>query len=119
MRFGMSGCFLPEDMDALTPEMCRHVRELGFSGIFTRFRKNNPNDTPKWTADRVKQVLADSGIHLYQATGFWQNLVNSDENRRADAVKTHRKDHRVFRPKPGYCADVFCTCHCLGRMVGL
>ena len=90
MRFGMSGCFLPEDMDALTPEMCRHVRELGFSGIFTRFRKNNPNDTPKWTADRVKQVLADSGIHLYQATGFWQNLVNSDENRRADAVKTLR-----------------------------
>jgi sugar phosphate isomerase/epimerase len=84
----MCGCFLPDDMDAVTPEMCRRVRELGFSGIFTRFRKNNPNDTPKAKADRVRQVLADNGVRLYQATGFWQNLVTPDETLRHEAVKT-------------------------------
>ncbi|HEY3341155.1 MAG TPA: sugar phosphate isomerase/epimerase family protein, partial [Anaerolineae bacterium] len=85
---GMCGCFLPDDMDAVTPEMCRRVRELGFSGIFTRFRQNNPNDTPKAKADRLRQVLADNGIRLYQATGFWQNLVTPDEAKRRDSVKT-------------------------------
>jgi sugar phosphate isomerase/epimerase len=88
MRFGMSGCFLPDDMDAITPEMCRRVREHGFSGIFTRFRRNNPNDTPKAKAERVRQVLADNGVRLYQATGFWQNLVTPDETQRRESVKT-------------------------------
>ena len=88
MRFGMCGCFLPDDMDAVTPEMCRRVRDLGFSGIFTRFRKNNPNDTPRAKAERVRQVLADNGIRLYQATGFWQNLVTPDETKRKESVKT-------------------------------
>ena len=88
MRFGMSGCFLPDDMDAVTPEMCSRVRQLGFSGIFTRFRRNNPNDTPKAKADRLRQVLADNGVRLYQATGFWQNLVTPDEAQRRESVKT-------------------------------
>jgi sugar phosphate isomerase/epimerase len=88
MRFGMSGCFLPGDMDNVTPEMCGRVRELGFSGIFTRFRENNPNDTPKSKADRLRQVLADNGVRLYQATGFWQNLVTPDENKRRESVQT-------------------------------
>lgn len=88
MRFGMCSCFLPDDMDAVTPEMCRRVRALGFSGIFTRFRKNDPNDTPKAKADRLRQVLADNGVRLYQATGFWQNLVTPDETKRKDSVKT-------------------------------
>jgi sugar phosphate isomerase/epimerase len=84
----MSGCFLPDNMDAVTPEMCRRVRELGFSGIFTRFSKNNPNDTPREKAERVRQVLADEGIRMYQATGFWQNLVTPDEAHRRESVKT-------------------------------
>ncbi|MCL4507030.1 MAG: sugar phosphate isomerase/epimerase [Chloroflexi bacterium] len=88
MRLGMSGCFLPDDMDAVTPEMCGRVRQLGFSGIFTRFRRNNPNDTPKAKADRLRQVLADNGVRLYQATGFWQNLVTPDETLRREGVKT-------------------------------
>jgi sugar phosphate isomerase/epimerase len=84
----MCGCFLPDDMDAVTPEMCRRVRELGFSGIFTRFRRNNPNDTPKAKADHLRQVMADNGVRLYQATGYWQNLVTPDETKRKDSVKT-------------------------------
>ncbi len=88
MRFGMSGCFLPENMDDLTPETCRRVRELGFSGIFTRFRRNNPHETTKAQAQRVRDLLADQGLRLYQATGFWQNMVTPDETARKEASRT-------------------------------
>jgi sugar phosphate isomerase/epimerase len=84
----MSGCFLPDDMNDLTPEMCQRVRALGFSGIFTRFRKNNPLDASKADAQRVRDLLADHGLRMYQATGFWQNLVTSDETQRQQSVKT-------------------------------
>lgn len=88
MRFGMSGCFLPADMNELTPEMCRRVRELGFSGIFTRFRANNPHDTPLHQAHRVRDLLAGEGVRLFQVTGYWQNLVTTDETVRAESVRT-------------------------------
>ena len=88
MRFGMSGCFLPADMRELTPEMCRRVRDLGFSGIFTRFRANDPRETPHELARGVGQMLRDNGVRLYQVTGFWQNLVTPDESQRAESVRT-------------------------------
>src|SRR5204862_3801554 len=88
MRFGMSGAFLPEDMDDLTPELCRRVRDLGFSGIFTRFKKNDPHTTPRAKADRVRKLLADEGLALFQATGYWQNLVTPDESARKESART-------------------------------
>jgi sugar phosphate isomerase/epimerase len=88
MRLGMSGCFLPDDMNDLTPEMCRRVRALGFSGIFTRFRANDPRETPRWKAQRVRDVLQGEGVKMYQATGFWQNMVTPDESARLEAVRT-------------------------------
>jgi sugar phosphate isomerase/epimerase len=88
MRFGISGAFLPDDMDDLTPEHLRRTRALGFSGIFARFRRNDPRTTRREQAERVRQMLADENVRLFQATGFWQNLVTPDEARRADAVQT-------------------------------
>ncbi len=88
MRIAMCGAFLPEDMDNLTPEMCKHVREMGYSGIFTRFRSNNPHTTPRHQADRVRQLLADENLRLFQVTGYWQNLVTTDETARSEAVRT-------------------------------
>jgi sugar phosphate isomerase/epimerase len=88
MRFGMSGCFLPENMHDLTPEICRQVRELGFTGIFTRFRQNNPHDTTQAEARQVRDLLAGEGVRLFQATGYWQNLVTSDEMVRRESVRT-------------------------------
>ncbi len=95
MRLGMCGAFLPEDMDEMTPELCRRVRELGFSGIFTRFRKNDPFTTPREKADRVCKLLEDEGLRLYQVTGYWQNLVTSDESVRGESVKTVRAALRL------------------------
>jgi sugar phosphate isomerase/epimerase len=88
MRFGMSGCFLPADMDEMTPEICRRVRTLGFTGIFTRFARNDPHTTTAAQARRLRALLADEGVRLFQATGYWQNLVNPDQGRRAEAVRT-------------------------------
>jgi sugar phosphate isomerase/epimerase len=88
MRFGMSGCFLPADMEAMTPEICRRVRELGFTGIFTRFAANDPRTTPAARAHRLRDLLVDEGVRLFQVTGYWQNLVHPDEGRRGEAVRT-------------------------------
>ncbi|MBX3085556.1 MAG: sugar phosphate isomerase/epimerase [Anaerolineae bacterium] len=95
MRLGMCSAFLPDDMDDLTPEMCRRVREMGFSGIFTRFRKNDPHTTPRAKAERVRQMLADENLRLFQVTGYWQNLVTSDEAARKESVRTVRAALRL------------------------
>jgi sugar phosphate isomerase/epimerase len=88
MRFGMNGCFLPDDMRDLTPALLRRVREAGYSGIFTRFKANDPHTTPRATAEEVRQRMADEGVRMFQCTGYWQNLVTSDETVRANAVRT-------------------------------
>lgn len=86
MRLGMSGCFLPANMNDLTPEMCREVRAAGFSGIFTRFRDNDPLSASREDAERLKSLLAGEGVLLFQTTGYWQNLVTSDEAARDQSV---------------------------------
>ncbi|BCX03682.1 MAG: hypothetical protein KatS3mg053_1620 [Candidatus Roseilinea sp.] len=87
MRLGMSGCFLPADMNDLTPELCRRVRALGFSGIFTRFAANDPRETPRHVAQRVRDILAGEGLRMYQATGYWQNMITPDESVRCESVR--------------------------------
>ena len=88
MRFGICGAFLPEDMDAIDAALLRQVRSLGFSGIFTRFRRNRPHDTPRAKAERVRAMMADEGVRLMQVTGYWQNLITPDENARRESVRT-------------------------------
>jgi len=87
MRFGMSGCFLPTNMDSMTPEICRRVRSLGFSGVYCRFRENDPHQTTKAQALRVRDLMAGEGVRLFQATGYWQNLVTPDESQRRESVR--------------------------------
>ena len=95
MRLGICSGFLPDNMDDLTPEMCKRVREMGFSGIFTRFRHNDPHTTPRSKADRVRKMLADENVRLFQVTGYWQNLVTSDENARKESVRTVQASLRL------------------------
>ena len=95
MRLGMSGCFLPEDMREFTADTCARVREHGFSGVFTRFRRNDPLTTPRHDAERLRDLLAGEGLRLFQVTGYWQNMVTTDEGRRSDAVKTIRAALRL------------------------
>ena len=95
MRFGMSGCFLPDDLRDVSPEMCRRVRANGFGGIFTRFRRNDPHETARDDAAALRALLADEGVRLFQATGYWQNMITPDETRRAESVRTIRAALRL------------------------
>jgi sugar phosphate isomerase/epimerase len=87
VRLGMSGGFLPTTMRDLSPEICRRVRALGFSGIFARFRGDDPRETLRSEAMRVRALLADHNLRLFQVTGYWQNMVTPDETRRAESVR--------------------------------
>lgn len=88
MRLGVCGGILPANMDEISSELCQTVRDLGYSGIFTRFRDNDPFTTTRAQCERVKSILADNGIQLYQTTGYWQCLIHPDEEQRRQAVKT-------------------------------
>ena len=88
MRLGVCECFLPENMNDFTPDICRRVRDLGFSGVFCRFRQNDPHSTTRAEAQRLRSLLADENLRLFQATGYWQNLVTDDEGQRRESVRT-------------------------------
>ncbi len=95
MRFGVSGQIVPANMDDITPAMCEQVRGLGFSGIFSRFRANDPHTTTAAQCRRVRDLLADHGLRMYQATGYWQCLIHPDESVRREASRTLQAALRV------------------------
>src|SRR5687767_16039932 len=86
MRLGMSGAFLPTKIDHFSVETCRRIKELGFSGCFTRFT-NNPFETEHSKANRVRDLMKDEGVQMYQAIGYRPPLHHPDESIRKEAVK--------------------------------
>ncbi len=95
MRFGVSGDLIPNNMDDLTPTIAARVRELGFTGIFSRFRDNDPHTTTEAQCRRVRAILNDAGLAMYQCTGYWQCLIDPDEGRRRAAIETLQAALRV------------------------
>ncbi|HUE76121.1 MAG TPA: sugar phosphate isomerase/epimerase [Chloroflexota bacterium] len=95
MRLGVCGGICPTNMDEITPDLCNTVKQLGYSGIFTRFRDNDPHTTTRDQCQRARDILAENGVELYQATGYWQCLIHPDEGQRGDAVKTLRAGLRI------------------------
>jgi sugar phosphate isomerase/epimerase len=86
MRLGMSGAFLPTKIDDFSEETCRRIKELGFSGCFTRFT-DNPLETDHKRAHRVRDLMKDQGVRMYQAIGYRPPLHHPDENVRKEAVR--------------------------------
>jgi sugar phosphate isomerase/epimerase len=95
MRFGVSGDLIPRDMDEITPALTERVRALGFSGIFSRFGGNDPHTTTEARCRRVRAILEDADLAMYQATGYWQCLIHPDEAQRGEAVRTLQAALRV------------------------
>lgn len=91
MRLGISDAFLPERMDDLTEAHVRRVRELGCSGVFTRFTDHDPFAVTEAQCRRVRELLAAGGVTMFQATGYRPCLVHPDETARAQAVRTLRQ----------------------------
>ncbi len=95
MRFGVSGDLIPADMDEITPALTARVRALGFSGVFSRFRANDPHTTTREQCARARAVLDDADLTMYQCTGYWQCLIHPDEAQRREAVRTLQAALRV------------------------
>jgi sugar phosphate isomerase/epimerase len=95
MRFGVSGDLIPRDMDEITPALTERVRALGFSGIFSRFGANDPHTTTEAQCHRVRAILDEAGLVMYQCTGYWQCLIHPDEAQRREAVRTLQAALRV------------------------
>ena len=87
MRFGIVGGFLPDHMKDLTEEMCQRVRQLGFSGIFGRFKADDPFEIKPSDAYKVRDMLRGEGVSLFEVTGYYPNLVTSDNNFRQAEIK--------------------------------
>ena len=88
MRLGLSDAFLPERLDDFSPLHARRAKELGFSGIFSRFTAHDPHEVTQRQCGRVRDVLSSEGIEMFQATGYRPTLVHPDETARGEAVQT-------------------------------
>jgi sugar phosphate isomerase/epimerase len=82
----MSGAFLPTKIDDFSEETCRRIKDLGFSGCFTRFT-DDPFETPHARAHRVRDLMKDQGVRMYQAIGYRPPLHHPDETVRKQAVQ--------------------------------
>lgn len=88
MRFGISGELIPTNMDDIDEALARRIAAFGFSGIFSRFRSNDPHTTTRAQCLRVRAILEAHGLRMYQCTGYWQCLINPDEALRRAASQT-------------------------------
>ena len=95
MRFGVSGGMLPARMAEFTAETARAVRDLGFTGLFTRFDADDPFAATRADCERVRRILDDHGLVMVQAIGHRPPLIHPDEAIRQRAVETLRAAIRV------------------------
>lgn len=78
MRLGLAGAWVPRDPTEVTPALARRLASLGFQALVTHFAA--PPDVMAGQAGaRVREVLADAGIRIGQATGYNPNLVHPDD----------------------------------------
>ena len=69
MRLGMSGAFLPARMDDFSAEIAARIRELGFLPAASPALPTT-RLAPSGKANRVRDLLADHGLRMYQAIGY-------------------------------------------------
>jgi sugar phosphate isomerase/epimerase len=95
VRLGVSGGLFPHHVDEFTAAMAARVRELGFTGIFTRFDQDDPFTTTEAQCQRVRAILRDYGLTMVQAIGHRPPLIHPDEDVRRQAVKTLQAAIRI------------------------
>lgn len=95
MRFGVSGGLFPNRIDEFTESHAARVREMGYTGIFTRFDRDDPFETTAAQCQRVRSILADYGLTMVQAIGHRPPLIHPNESIRKQGVKTLREAIRI------------------------
>jgi len=95
MRFAVSGGLFPNHVDEFTEAMAARVRELGFTGIFTRFDRDDPFATTGAQCRRVRSILSAYGLTMVQAIGHRPPLIHPDDSVRRQGVKVLREAIRI------------------------
>jgi sugar phosphate isomerase/epimerase len=95
VRFAVSGDLFPNHVDAFQESHAARVHALGYSGIFTRFDRDDPFATTEAQCRRVRAILVDHGLTMVQAIGHRPPLIHPDETIRRQAVATLRQAIRV------------------------
>ncbi|MGH2388969.1 MAG: sugar phosphate isomerase/epimerase family protein [Chloroflexota bacterium] len=75
----MAGTWVPRDYAEVTPALARRLAALGFQALVTHFAAP-PDVLAGQAGERVRAVLADSGIRIVQTTGYNPNLVHPDDS---------------------------------------
>ncbi len=91
LRLGLAGGFIPRDATELTPEWAQHLVDLGVRAIVAHFFGNPPETIPGALAQQVRTVLAGSGLHLSQVTGYNPNMVHPDDSLREEELARLRR----------------------------
>jgi len=97
MRLAVSGDLYPHHVAEFTEAMAQRTRELGFTGVFTRFDHDDPFATTPAQCHRVRSILADHGLTMVQAIGHRPPLIHPDEAIRREAVRTLSAAIRIAR----------------------
>lgn len=95
MRFAVSGGLFPHHVDEFTEAMAARTRELGFTGIFTRFDRDNPFETTPAQCERVRKILDRFGLAMVQSIGHRPPLIHPDEAVRRRGVETLKAAIRI------------------------
>jgi len=95
VRFAVSGGLFPHHVDEFTEAMAARTRELGYTGLFTRFDRDDPFATTRAQCERVRRILDDHGLTMVQAIGHRPPLIHPDETVRRQAVKTLQAAIRI------------------------
>jgi sugar phosphate isomerase/epimerase len=95
VRFGVSGGLFPNHIDEFTESHAGRVRELGYTGLFTRFDRDDPFDTTEAQCRRVRSILDDYVLTMVQSIGHRPPLIHPNETIRQQGVKTLREAIRI------------------------
>ncbi len=94
MRAGVVG-LLPRQPSAITPEHVVRLQELGFTGASISLPA--PDDVREADLVHARDVLAEGGIRIAQASAAYPALVHPDAGQRAQGVRLVQQACRAAR----------------------
>jgi sugar phosphate isomerase/epimerase len=83
MRLGLANGPLPATSDGFTPELADQLASWGIRALALHLQ--DADALVAGQGRRVRELLADRGIRVWQSTGFAPNLVDPDPDVRHDA----------------------------------
>ena len=89
MKLGISG-MVPGDPAAITADVLRSVRKMGFSGAAVSFRTGLDSLTPD-VCHRLRSLFAEAGLEMVELGMYGSNLIHPDPGVRAENVGSLQK----------------------------